>query len=114
MPVRMLCQPSRCSPKGVDTRRCASKDALSTFLLFPKGGILKGVGMRRCASKDTGPKGGWIWGRSHIDWRKERVPARTLAPLSHTGWRGEQTSIYKGVETFSQTKIISASGGSGF
>ena len=22
-----MCQPSRCSPKGVDTRRCASKDA---------------------------------------------------------------------------------------
>ena len=22
-----MCQPSRCSPKGVDTRQCASKDA---------------------------------------------------------------------------------------
>ena len=30
------------------------------------------------------PKGGWIWGQSHIDWRKERVPARTLGPEG--GW----------------------------
>ena len=26
------------------------------------------------------PQKGWIWERSHIDWRKERVPAKTLAP----------------------------------
>ena len=36
--------------------------------------------MRQPSSKDAGPKRGWIWGWSHIDWRKERVPARTLAP----------------------------------
>ena len=40
-----------CFPNGVDTRRCA---------------------------KDAGTKGGWIWRGSHIDWRKERVLARTL------------------------------------
>ena len=33
----------------------------------------------RCASKDAGSRRGWIWWRSHTDWRKERVPARTLA-----------------------------------
>ena len=33
---------------------------------------------KRWASKDAGPEGGWIV-RSHIDWRWERVPARTLS-----------------------------------
>ena len=35
----------------------------------------------RCANEDTGPQrgGGWIV-RSHIDWREERVSARTLGP----------------------------------
>ena len=56
-----------------------------------------GVDKRWCVSKDTGPRRGWIWWRSHIDWRKERVPARTLGPeggwivTSHIGWGGEQT-----------------------
>ena len=59
--------------------------------------------MRWCASKDAGPEGGWI-GRSHIDWRRERVPTRTLGPKggwivrSHVGW-GEGNILYKGVET---------------
>jgi len=76
-----------------------------------------------------GPKDGWIWGWSHIDWRKERVPARTLAPkgwivMSHIGWGGEQTTIYKNIETFSYKtrfkplrgnpkRTITASGGFG-
>ena len=53
-----------------------------------------------------GPKGGWIWGQSHIDWRKERVPVRTLGPeggwimMSHIDWGGEKTTIYKRVDTF--------------
>ena len=34
--------------------------------------------MRRCASKDTGLRGGSILWRSHNDWKKERVQARTL------------------------------------
>ena len=34
--------------------------------------------MRRCATKDAGPRMGWI-GESHIDWRRERVSARTLS-----------------------------------
>ena len=52
------------------------------------------------------PKRGWIWGWSHIDWRKEGEPASTLCPeggwivMSHIGWRGKQTTIYKGVETW--------------
>ena len=60
----------------------------------------------RCASKDAGPKVGWIWWRSHIDWRKEGVPTRTLGPeggwivMSHISWGGEQNILYKGVETF--------------
>ena len=56
--------------------------------------------------RTLGPKGGWVWGRSHIDWIKERVPARTVGPeegwivMSHIGWGGEQITLYKGVETF--------------
>ena len=46
-----MCQRGGCSSKGVDTRWYASKDA-----------GLKGVDL-------VG---------SHIDWREERVPARTL------------------------------------
>ena len=44
------------------------------------------------------------WG-SHIDWRMERVPARTLGPKggwivrSHIGWGGERNILHKGVET---------------
>ena len=53
-----------------DTGRCAS------LLAVPR----RGVDTRRCASKDTGPQRGVDLGRSHIDWRKERVPARTLSP----------------------------------
>ena len=39
--------------------------------------------MRRCASKYTGSRrvvdwGGGGGGESHIDWRRERVPARML------------------------------------
>ena len=71
--------------------------------------------------KTLGPKGGWIWGQSHIDWLKERVPARTLGPeggwivMSHIGWGGEQITLYKGVETERESpkRTISASGGSG-
>ena len=31
------------------------------------------------SAKTLGPEGGWIV-RSQIDWREERVPARTLGP----------------------------------
>ena len=68
--------------------------------------------MRRCASKDAGPQRGWIWGRSHIDWIKEQVPARTLGPeggwivMSHIGWGGEQITLYKGVETFPSRRVL--------
>ena len=39
---------------------------------------------------------------AHIDWKKKRVPARTLGSdvMSHIDWEGEQNIIYKGVETF--------------
>ena len=63
-----------------------------------------GVDTRRCASKDAGHKWGWTGG-SHIDWRRERVPARTLGPeggwieRSHIGWGGERNNLYKSVET---------------
>ena len=77
-----MCQPSRCSPKEVDTRRCTSKDA------GPQRGVDLGVVPHRLkegksANEDAGLRRGWIWGRSHID------------------WGGEQIAIYKGVETFS-------------
>ena len=39
----------------------------------------EGVDISRCASKDIEPQKGWIGG-SHIDWRRERVPASTLGP----------------------------------
>ena len=45
-----------------DIGRCVS------LLAIPR----RGVDMRRCASKDAGPKGGWIWGRpTSIGGRKE-------------------------------------------
>ena len=53
----------------LDIGRCVS------FLVLQMG-----VDTRWCANKDSGPKGMWIWGRSHIDWRKKRVSGRTLAP----------------------------------
>ena len=82
-----MCQPSRCSLKGgVDTRRCASKDA------WPQTGwILGAVPPRleegKSASEDAGPRRGWI-------------------VMFHIDWGGEQATIYKGVETFSwQTRF---------
>ena len=63
--------------------------------------MISGVDTRRCASKDAGSQRGWIWGRSHIGWRKKRVPAKTLGPeggwivMSHIGWGGEQTTVWK-------------------
>ncbi|KAG7017147.1 hypothetical protein SDJN02_22259, partial [Cucurbita argyrosperma subsp. argyrosperma] len=39
---------------------------------------LKEVDTRQCTSKDAGLRRGWIWWQSHIDWRKERVPARMM------------------------------------
>ena len=38
--------------------------------------------MRWCASKDAGPQVGGLG--SHINWRRERMPARTLG--SEGGW----------------------------
>ena len=73
-----MCQQGGCSLKGVDTRRCASKEVVPQM----------GVDTRRCTSKDAGPWRGWIWSRSHIDCRKERVPTRTHGP-----WRGVDCDI---------------------
>ena len=59
------------------------------------GSSKKGVDMRRCASKDVGSQRGVDLVGSHIDWRKERVPARILGSergwiiRSHIGWGGE-------------------------
>ena len=53
-------------------------------------------------------------GGSHIDWRKERVPARMLSPewgwivMSHIGWGGEHEGK---PERESPKRTISASGG---
>ena len=54
----------------LDTGRCAD------FLVVPR----RGIDTRQYASKDAGPRRGVDLGRSHIDWRKERVSARTLGP----------------------------------
>ena len=74
--VSLLAVPRR----GVDTRRCASKDA------GPQRGMDLGVVPHRLdkgmsASEDAGPRRGWI-------------------VMSHIGWGGEQITIYKGVEIF--------------
>ena len=58
----------------VDLSRCKwyhsqSPDDVPAFSPFPVG-----VDTRRCASKDAGPQRGWC----HIDWIKEQVSARTL------------------------------------
>ena len=71
-----------------DTRQCASEE------VEPR----RGVDTRWCANKDAGPLVGWIRG-SHVDWRRERVPARTLEPeggwivRSHIGWGGERSIV---------------------
>ena len=51
-----MCQPSRCSSKGVDTRRCASKDAR------PQGGGFGGgptsiEGKKECQRRRWASKG---------------------------------------------------------
>ena len=60
MPARTLapmCQPSRCSPKGIDTRRCTSKDAG-----YQRGWDLEVVPHRleegKSTSEDAGPERG--------------------------------------------------------
>ena len=53
-------------------------------------------------ARTLGPKEG---GESYINWRRERVPTRTLESerewivRSHIGWGGKQNILYKGVET---------------
>ena len=79
-PTRRVSKALRGSPKGKAQRR--------QYLLVVGLGLGRYkwyqsqtpdyVPARRCASKDAGPQGGWIWRGSHIDWRKERVPTRTL------------------------------------
>ena len=57
----------------------------------------------KSVSEDAGPRRGVDCDvpQSHIDWRKERVSARTLGP------EGEWiTTIYKGVETFSSRRVL--------
>ena len=85
-----MCQPSRSSPKGVDTRRCASVRTLGRWCASKDAGPQRGVDLEavphrleeeKSASEDAGPRRGWI-------------------VMSHIGWGGEQTTIYKGVETF--------------
>ena len=52
-----------------DTGRCVS------LLAVPR----RGVDTRQCVSKDAGPQRGCgFGGGSTSNWRKERVPARTL------------------------------------
>ena len=65
--------------KGVDTRRCASKDARPQRGGF--GVVPHRLKERKSVNEDAGPRRGWI-------------------VMSHIGWRGEQTTIYKCVETF--------------
>ena len=57
----------------------------------------EGVDTRQCFSKDTGPEREWIKG-SHIDWRRERVPARMLGLKGGGLW--DLTSVGEKNETF--------------
>ena len=75
-----MCQPSRCSPKGVDTRQCANKDT-GPKKWVDLGAVSHRLEEGKSASKDAEPRRGWI-------------------VMSHIGWGGEQITIYKGVETF--------------
>ena len=57
----------------------------------------RGMDTRRCASKDAGLQRG-LNGESHINWRRERVQARTQRRWivrSHVG----RSILYKGAET---------------
>ena len=68
---------------GSGALQMVSEDYVLAFSLFPK----EGVDTRRCANKDTWHQRGWIWGRSHIDGRKERVSARTSMDTGpQRGW----------------------------
>ena len=78
-----------------DTERCAS------LLAIPR----RGIDTRQCASKDARPKGGGFGGGpTSIRGRKEchRVCWREggWIVMSHIGWGGKKTTIYKGVKTF--------------
>ena len=53
----------------LDTGLCASEEA------EPR----REVDTRWCVNKNVRPRRGWI-GKSYIDWRRERVPKRTLNP----------------------------------
>ena len=52
-----MCQPSRCSPKGVDTRRCASKD-VGPQTRANLGAVPHRWKEGNSASEDAGPRRG--------------------------------------------------------
>ena len=81
MPVRTLCPKWGwiCPRKGVDTRRCASKDTVPQIGV-DLGAVPHRLEERKSASENAGPQG-WI-------------------VMSHIDRRGEQTTLYKGMETF--------------
>ena len=76
----MMCQPSRCYPKGVDTKRCASKDA------GPEGGGFGGgptsIGERNEYQVCWAPRG-WIVDRPPIT----QVSNLIKNPQKPTGFR---------------------------
>ena len=86
-----MCQPSRYFSKGVDTGRCAGKDAGPQRDRF--GGGPTSIGGRKECQRGRWPRKGWI-------------------VMSHISWGGEQTTIYKGVKTFSQQTRFKALKGS--
>ena len=61
-----MCQLSRCSLKGVDMRRCASKDSGSQRGRFG-GGLTSNWRKEQSASEDAEPRRGWIV-MSHVSW----------------------------------------------
>ena len=81
-----------------DIVRCAS------FLVV----LQRGVDTSRCANKDAGPQRGVGLGAVPHRLEKGKSTSEDAEPapkgwivMSHIGWGGEQTTIYKGVKTFS-------------
>ena len=66
---RAVCQRKRWAPKGVDTRRCASKDARSQTEVDYE--ILHRLEREMSASEDVGPKVGGLKDLTSIGERNE-------------------------------------------
>ena len=70
--------------------------------MYQRGGPSpKGVDTRRCANKDAGPKGGGFGEGPTLNGERNECQGleRGWIVRSHIGWGGELNTLYKGVET---------------